>query len=271
MAVSQADPAVTHLSAGSRPESIDRVDDRRFSLHVVSWDDPIADLAMEVERTVFLETFGNTAELLATEYDPYQRSSMFLVVLDERRQVAAGMIRIIVPSDIGLKSVNDVELLWDIGYAEACRRSGVPFAPDQTWDVATLAVSPDYRGELTLGVVSSALYQALSMAALRCGFRYHVAVMDVAVHRMVKWWFSQPFRTLDGLESRDYLGSKKSLPVWGDAVWWRQRVLQTKPELYRVMCLGEGIDSVRAPDWDAVGSTIMNSLGTARQAAALVG
>src|SRR5216684_4710946 len=76
--------------------------------------DPAAEIARSVERAVFLEAFGNTPELLAAEYGPYESSSLFLCIVDHRARRPAGAMRLILPriSGPGLKSVNDVEKAW---------------------------------------------------------------------------------------------------------------------------------------------------------------
>ncbi|HLM95539.1 MAG TPA: hypothetical protein VK283_04440, partial [Acidimicrobiales bacterium] len=66
--------------------------------------DPASELARHVERVVFLETFGNTPELLIKEYAPYEEASIFLCVVDHLRQVPAGTMRVLLPSPLGFKT-----------------------------------------------------------------------------------------------------------------------------------------------------------------------
>ena len=89
-----------------------------FGLHVVASTDPAAELGRVVERVVFEEFFDNSPELLDEEYEPYEPASMFLCVIDQRRLVPAGVMRLIVPSPAGLKTLDDIERVL----GRACRR-----------------------------------------------------------------------------------------------------------------------------------------------------
>src|SRR6266516_4584263 len=84
-----------------------------FGTYLACSDEPSAELARSVERAVFLETFGDTAELLDAEYQPYESASIFFIVLDHRRRVPAGMMRVIVPSRAGFKSLDDIARVWN--------------------------------------------------------------------------------------------------------------------------------------------------------------
>src|SRR5690606_40194536 len=110
---------------------------------------------------VFLEVFGNTAELLEREYGPFERASRFLVVLDHETLRPAGACRMIEPSPAGNKTVEDVGRVWGLPLLGASA-GGHPLAED-AWDVATLAVHADYRGERTDSVISAALFQGITM------------------------------------------------------------------------------------------------------------
>src|SRR5579875_1985596 len=81
-----------------------------FGVYVLRSEDPAAELGRSLERAVFLEAFGNTPELLEVEYSPYESASLFLVVVDHRRRLPAGVMRVICPGGpAGLKSLNDLE------------------------------------------------------------------------------------------------------------------------------------------------------------------
>ena len=66
-----------------------------FGLYCFVGSDPAAELARYIERTVFLDVFGNSEELLAKEYELYESSSLFLCVMDHLRRKPAGMVRIL--------------------------------------------------------------------------------------------------------------------------------------------------------------------------------
>ena len=97
-----------------------------FGVYVWADPDPAASLARHVERVVFDESFGNTPEQLDVEYGTYERSSLFLCVIDHRRRLPVGMARAILPSDAGLKSLDDIEREWGEDVDDVLARTGLP-------------------------------------------------------------------------------------------------------------------------------------------------
>lgn len=227
-----------------------------FGLYAFASTDVGAELGRNLERAVFLETFGDTPELLAAEYAPYEASSLFFVVVDHRRRVAAGVMRVILPSAVGAKSLNDLGREWgDDPAVVLARTTGAP--PESAiWDVATLAVAPEYRGRATAGLVSLSLYQALFMTGERWGNRGLVAILDTAVLRMLQWQLAGLFASFPGIDSRPYLGSASSRPVWCDIATWRARLREVKPVLHDLFFEGIGHEEAMAsPSWDAAAAT----------------
>ena len=163
------------------------------------------------------------------------------------------MARAILPSDAGLKSLNDIEREWGENVDDVLARTGLHLQPDLVWDCATVATLPEYRGGDTHGVISMALYQTLGTAALRCGFRWLVAVVDVPVLRVLQWRAGRPFHTYEGVAAVPYLGSAASIPVWSDLLAWSARLAASNPATHDIMFGGHGLlDEVAPPAWDAV-------------------
>ena len=162
---------------------------------------------------VFLEAFGNTVDDLAREYGPYEASSLFIVVVDHLRQLPAGVIRVVQPSPVGLKSLNDLESVWGETAEVLMRRTGLDFGPEKIWDVATLAVPPEYRAKATGGLVTMGLYQTLTLAARASGIDLLVAILDMPVFRMLRWKLHMIFAGYRGVGPKPYLGSPASMPV----------------------------------------------------------
>ena len=150
-----------------------------FGAYVFLPDDPAAELGRSVERAVFLESFGNTPELLGTEYGPYEASSLFYVVLDHRRLRPAGVIRMIVPTKggPGLKSLNDIGPIWHEPAESILKRSGIGLTLDRTWDIATLAIDPQYRSAAATGLVALGLYQSIVRTGETLGVEWMVAIL----------------------------------------------------------------------------------------------
>jgi hypothetical protein len=237
---------------------IDRTSAKPFGVYVFASDEPGAELARHVERAVFQEAFGNSPDLLAREYGPYDRSSLFFCVVDHRRRLPAGMMRVILPSDAtgpgaGSKSVHDLERVWGEPADEVFQRSGARLDRDRVWDVATLAVGADYRTVAARGLVSLALNQALIVTLGRYGIRQVVTILDLAVLRLLQWQLGKPFSMLRGLAPMPYLGSGASVPVWSDLVTWRPKLAHDNPTIYDLLFEGRGIEAaVGGADWETV-------------------
>jgi hypothetical protein len=219
-----------------------------FALYVLWSDDPAAELARELERLVFLQAFGNTPQQLRMEYGPFDRASLFLMVLDVERRAPAGMIRIITESPHGPKTIADLERVWGVS-ANAVVPHPQLLRGTATWDIATLAVHPEYRGRLYHSV-SGALYQAICTIGVRNGIRWITAVFDVRVLRLLQTSFRRPFSPFHGVEPRSYLGSPASLAVWCDGEAFRERLRRSDPPLHAFMFEGAGLERfVSQPCW----------------------
>ena len=228
-----------------------------FGVYMWRSSDPGAQLARHVEQLVFLETFGNTAELLAKEYGPYDDASIFLCVVDHLRALPAGVMRIIRPSTAGFKTMHDVEPVWGEPMATMAARTGLCIDPSRTWDIATLAVAPEYRGKATMGLVSMGLYQGLALAAPRCGIEWLVAVLDMPVLRMIRWKLRMPMAGFSGVAPRPYLGSAASLPVWCNVADTERRIATTDPDVHALYFQGAGMEmAVRPLDVDAAAQVV---------------
>jgi hypothetical protein len=229
-----------------------------LGVYAFASDDPAADLARHVEAEVLYESFGNTPELLHEEYDRYESQSFFFCVLDHRRRRPAGVIRIIIPyrDGSGSKTYDDIERLWGVPRA-SLRCDDLPFPAGSSWDMATLAVSPEYRGAATAGVTALALYQSMLRASVQCGVTWGAALLDAVVYRMIEWRFESPFRVFDGLEGKHYLGSNLSLPVYSDAARWREGLKTTNPTMYDLIFEGVGLGpTLRGVDPELVESIV---------------
>ena len=244
--------------------TIDATRPEPFGVYVGVGDDSVAKLARHVETTVFGETFGNTPELLAQEYDRYAAASLYFCVVDHRRQLPVGMARSILPSPAGLKSLDDLGREWGQDVDELLARTGI--TRDHAWDCATIATMPDYRRGALFGLVSMAIYQALAITPLRTGYRWWVSVLDVPVYRVVQWRLGRPLTTYEGVEPTSYLGSAASVPIWSDLEAWRTRLAETDPALHEVVFRGIGLEHGVAPlDWSRV-DNLVDQLNPARLA-----
>ena len=220
-----------------------------MGVHLFASDDRRAELARHVERVVFGASFGNTTDLLAAEYGPYEPQSIFLCVLDYRRRLPAGVLRLILPDLEGssTKTFDDIEPIWGVPVDEMLRRSGVRMPRRSTWDMATLAVDPAYRTPAAIGLVSTALFQAMSQLTLRCHVDWLVAILDQRVYRLLQRTLQHPVHEFDGIGPLPYLGSAASLPVWLQRSEWEARLLQTDLTLHGIIYNGAGLEGAVRP------------------------
>jgi hypothetical protein len=225
-----------------------------FGAYVFRTGQPGAALARSLETAVLWETFGDSPEALSQEYGDYEHSSFFFCILDHRRQLPAGMMRVIVPSPRGFKSLNDIEPVWGESAASVIERAGLEIDRAKTWDIATLAVAPEYRGKAARGLVTMGLYQSLIMAAFRCGVEWFVAIFDMPVLRLIRWKLRLTWAGFDGLAPARYLGSVASIPAWCDLLEAERKLAKEDPDLYAILRFGEGLEpALRTVDLSDIG------------------
>jgi hypothetical protein len=220
-----------------------------FGMYAVAADDSAADLGRLVEREVFMEFFGNTPELLATEYGPYEKSSMFLVIVDHRRLAVAGVERFIMPSPAGLKTLNDLEAVWKKGVRDVLGQSRVDLDPERTWDVATIGVRAEYRGKAGNGMLSASLLQGVIQLGHAFGVKHFLTTLDVVVYRMVQDLCAKPLRSFVGVEPMRYLDSPASVPLYIDMADYCER-LKADQASYETWIEGKGLEAaISMPSW----------------------
>jgi hypothetical protein len=126
-------------------------------------------------------------------------------------------------------------------------RTGIDIDLARTWDIATLAVDPEYRGKAAMGLVSMGLYQALAMASTRYGVDWLLAILDVPVFRMIRWRLRMPMAGFKGVTARPYLGSTASMPVWCNVGDTDRRLSESDPDLHALYFGGVGMEPALQP------------------------
>ncbi len=225
--------------------------DTPFGLYLFAGTTPGAALGRAVEQQVFLEYFGNTPAMLAAEYERYDATSLFVCVLDHERRAPAGVMRIIVPSPQGQKSLVDLEAGWGAPLAAVLDETGLAWDHEAVWDIATLAVASEYRGASTDGLISLALYQALGALMGRCRVHWFVAILDLVVLDLIQTRTGRPISSFAGIAPKRYLDSPSSLPVYSDWRDYEARVRITDPLMHEIVFDGAGLEAaVSMPVWD---------------------
>jgi hypothetical protein len=167
--------------------------------------------ARRVEARVFLQAFGNTPEVMAQEYGPYEGRSRFVAVIDDESGSALGTARLIVADAASpVKTLFDVAgEPWHLPVADSLGAVGL--AAGTVWDVASLAVDPRYRAGSAGAEVSLALCHGIWRYARDCGVPGLVTILDDRVRRLVRT-MGLPWYPMEGATSRSYLGSPASTP-----------------------------------------------------------
>ncbi len=217
------------------------------------------------------EFFGNTPEMLAAEYAPFEASSVFLCVIDQRRLVPAGVSRSIIPSAAGFKSLHDIPRVWGADADDLIARSASGLDPGKCRDIATLATASDYRGSGTEGLVSLALYQAIIMSSLATHAPWLVAVMDLAVIDLLSERIGSPFSKYPDVQPERYLDSPASLPVYVDLPAYGDRLAKADANMHSILFEGSGLEAaVRTPDWASEGADAIAALAVPAQTDSLI-
>jgi hypothetical protein len=210
-------------------------------------------LPRAVERNVFAEQFGNSPELLQAEYGPYEPSTFFFCVIDHRRNLPVGSVRLLLPSEAGFKTLADIERMWGLPLEETLARSDLELDTNRVWDVATIAVDREYRGKVTQSLVSGSLYQAICRGAHLGEVGWVIAVLDLIVLDLIQTISHDAYQRFAGCEPLRYLDSPASLPVYCDLAAYLPRLAELDPLTYELLIDGRGMEeAVRPPDWDAL-------------------
>lgn len=198
--------------------------------------DPRVAICKNIENVVFYERFGNTPEQMEEEYSPYEPFSYFILEYDEVTQEPIGTIRFIINSEsVGLKTLRDIAVDPPVGWGadvEKCLSLAGINTPSATVDHATTAVLRQYRRDQTESpIVHLALQASFFKEATEMGVEHFVAIFDD------RPWASllgigMDIRRLPGLESRPYLGSESSTPVYGNLPAMLEHAKVVNPWLY---------------------------------------
>jgi len=184
--------------------------DGRFGCYLIAGTNRYGDIARSVECSVFQHFFGNTANVMQEAYGPYEQSSQFFLIVDRHEQTAAGTLRIIASSPLGLKTLNDIALP-PLGLSErsVCEHHGITDLA-RCWDIGTLAVLKAYRGQKSDHLVGTMLYGALHRAAVELGVDHAVTILDKHAYAQLTQMLAVPFEPIAGSLPFDYLGAADS-------------------------------------------------------------
>jgi hypothetical protein len=198
--------------------------------------------AFACEAEIFAANYGVTYDHHVEEFAPYESASTFLVVLD-RADAVAGVMRLITPGPAGLKTLTEAGgEPWCIDGPRAAAAVGVD--PAHTWDVATLGV-PKGIGRHRFAV-TAALYHGLAIAARRNRVRSLLMTVDERVRSILQ--VGGLFTTaLPGATPGPFCGSPASTPVYGHCAQMLSTQRRVNPAAYHLITQGVGLDEIAIP------------------------
>lgn len=194
--------------------------------------------ARAVEAKVFLQSFGNTPEIMAAEYGTYEVCSSFVTVLDESSGTAAGVVRLILPDGgTPVKTLLDVAAEpWSLDVDETLRAEGLTDQP--VVDVGSMAVDRRFRSGVGGAEVLVALCHGVLEFGRRSGVASLVTILDDRILRVVRM-MGMPWTPLTGASSQCYLGSPASTPCLMDMHAVADSIRQRRPDLAAAVVDGE--------------------------------
>jgi hypothetical protein len=187
----------------------------RFACFEMEGADRFANIARQIEREVFQQSFGNDPVMLTAEYAPYEKSSLFFVAVDRDAVAPAGVLRMIRNSPAGLKTLVDLEdssrTAATIPTVDVMRHHGIDDL-DRCWDGASATVPRRYRG--SLAAIHLQILRTWYAAAIRDDIQHFVSILDAPVYRVVRGIFGLPVVPLADSSPFTYMGGLNHQAVY---------------------------------------------------------
>lgn len=225
--------------------------DTAYGVHVIRAHEPAAKLARALECKVFSEfTFDEPiTKIMREEYTPYDDHCFFLITVNWKLPKVVGVMRIIYPRPERTafaalrehKSLYDLENPhepWRLDLEKVIPESRLhQMLTTKTWDIATLAVHPEYRRKAGANVaISFSLYHEIYRLSQLNQVEYWVAILDEAVLELIQK-LGRPFHHYAGVETKFYVGAA-STPVFCHIKRAARRLRWRNYLLYRQLAKG---------------------------------
>jgi len=192
-------------------------------------------IARTLERTRFERRFGNTTDIMHEEYGPWEKQSIFFLAIDMNTAETVSALRAIHDGPNGFKTPKDLgKEFGDSEYEKHIFEHYGITDPSTCWDLGTAAADEGHPG----GAVW--VYRGMYVGSQKAGIKHFFSMVDEKpFETMEKLGF--PFKPLDGANWMAYAGSKKSLPVYGDAptfeasVREQEKAISDNPVMQRII------------------------------------
>lgn len=205
--------------------------------------DDLLEASRACEAEVFHQWFGQSPAQLHEEFGPYEPSTVFVAVADDRGDVH-GTVRLLAP---GLARPKTLDHLsgppWSLDADRSAAAARIDVA--SSWDVATLGVRAQQAQRRP--VISLALYHALIRVARVNDCTAFLAVLAQPVRALLDsvGIVTQP---LPGARTAPFDGSPASTPVYAHIAPMLDRQRRELPDAHRLVTLGIGLDGVAVPE-----------------------
>jgi hypothetical protein len=166
--------------------------------------DELSNLGRHIERQVFEEKFNNNDADLRRVYSPYEKTSAFYVVMDQRKRRPIGNLRATRNCEAGILTLREAERYAGLSTKEFMKFYGLK-SLDKVWDIGTLAITKQYRDHNQHHVVAM-LYRGAHLRARWEGITHYVAVIDRDLYRNIRL-LSFPFIPIMKSDPFEYEGS----------------------------------------------------------------
>jgi hypothetical protein len=203
--------------------------EERFGFYLIDGKNIFSNLGRYVESKVLDEFFKNSPEQLYKEYSPYDNHSEFIIGIDQENEVPIASMRVILPSEIGQKSLNDLQRT-KLNISPETVYNAYRIDPEKCLDVAVVAVLRDYRGDRADNLPSLILYRAFFVQYISDPkYSHAVAIMDLDAKQSIDR-YKVPFRPILDTEPFSYLQSPLSQAIvaqtsefYPQVHYWQQR------------------------------------------------
>lgn len=217
----------------------ERINSRQFVVAYIPAESPYGDIGRSVETNVFAKAFKQPRSQVVKDYGKYDEATTFACVIDVStdKPTPAGVLRIIEPSELGFKDVNDLviddpennpwigeikehyfgaEETYDptVAWQRLGARIGVDLRMEESVDIATHASAPGYSGKNgAIDSVSMLFYHACLRHAMATGKKNLLAIFDIPPLKNIQQ-FGDPFDLYEGLEPHPYGGPYDTIPAF---------------------------------------------------------
>jgi hypothetical protein len=218
---------------------VGKIEGKEFVVGLIKATDELSDIARSVETKVFSDRFSRSLSEVDAEYKKQDELSTFLALIDvtDRDNLKPmGALRIIESdNELGLKSINDFvadtpdnpwidevkqlhftpEEGYDpiVAWNRLCQRVGVTLKPEETFDIATLAVLPEYASSGSLDGASIGLYHSCLRYSFARGIKNFMSIQDLRPLEIIQA-FGEPFETFPGIKPHPYGGPFDTIPAY---------------------------------------------------------